>query len=392
MKTALIPLWLLLVPLAFGESNLPLSKPSPSVKKVEGSALSKNKGGVSAPKVPGAPGGEEGENGEAAKPYVASVETYGSSRINSVILKKTLGKELDDWVDKGLKGDVASIELEQKLAKRIQDQYGFAAADWSIVQYFEPGDMAIHITLDVVEKSDAARRMPFFEKPTAQLKDPENLIQQWMGYEDEALQLVETGMLEPESAACPAFHCPFGHTHAKLKKYEKIFVDGVKAHFKELTEIQEKDGRGEWRAAATYLLAYHKDGKAVVSQMVGRIKDPEPLVRNNALRVLGDIAEYHAELIIPVPPVVQALEFPRVSDRSKALYVVYLQTMHSPKARDEVLKAIPVLVDLIQSKQPDHRELAHGILRKISGKDFAAEDFQSWKNWSAKAIKDVAKK
>ncbi len=376
-----------MVSFALGETTLPLGKPSAAVKKVEGKAPP-GKEAVVVPK--GMEGDEEGA--EQAKPYVASVETYGSSRVNSVILKKTLGKDLDEWVDKGLKGDAASVEMEQKLAKRVLDQFGFAAADWSIVQYFEPGDMAIHITLDVVEKQDVARRMPFFEAPKSTLTDPENLIQQWMGYEDEALRLVESGMLEPEAASCPAFHCPFGHTHAKLKKYEKIFVDGVKKHYKELTEIQEKDKRGEWRASATYLLAYHKDGKAVVSQMLGRIRDPEPLVRNNALRVLGDIAEYHAELVIPLPPVLQSLEFPRVSDRSKGLYVIYLQVMHSPKARDEVLPSIPVLVDLIQSKQPDHKELAHGILRKISGKDYSAEDVQSWKNWSAKAVKDIAKK
>jgi hypothetical protein len=385
MKLALLPLGFLVASLAFGETNLPLSKPSPAVKKVEGKA-------PPGAEAASAPHDEEGEGGEAVKPYVASVETYGSSRINSVILKKTLGKELDEWVEKGLKGDAASIEMEQRLAKKVQDQFGFAFADWSIVQYFEPGDMAIHITLDVVEKQDVARRMPFMERPAQTLTDPDNLIQQWIGYEDEALRLVESGILEPESASCPAFHCPFGHTHPKLKKYEKIFVDGVKKRFKELSEIQEKDGRVEWRAAATYLLAYHKEGKEVVARMLSRVRDPEPLVRNNALRVLGDIAEYHAELPIALPPIVQALEFPRVSDRSKSLYVVYLQTMHSPKARDEVMKAIPTLVDLLQSKQPDHKELSHGILRKVSGKDYAAEDIQSWKNWSAKAVKDIAKK
>jgi hypothetical protein len=385
MKPSLFLACLVVASLANAETNLNLNKPSPAVKKVEGQAPKGAEAAV-APK-----DGDEGE-GEAIKPYVASVETYGSSKINSVILKKTLGKDLDEWVEKGLKGDAASVEMEQKLAKRVMDQFGFASADWSIVQYFEPGDMAIHITLDVVEKQDVARRMPFLEKPTGSFTDPDNLIQKWIGYEDEALRLVETGLLEPEAASCPAFHCPFGHTHPKLKKYEKIFVDGVKTHFKALTEIQEKDSRGEWRAAATYLLAYAKDGKAVVTQMLGRIRDPEPLVRNNALRVLGDIAEYHAELVIPLPPVIQALQFPRVSDRSKALYVVYLNTMHSPKARDEVMAAIPLLVDLIQSKQPDHKDLAHGILRKVSGKDYAVEDVQSWKNWSAKAVKDIAKK
>src|SRR5688572_17094920 len=36
------------------------------------------------------------------RPYVASVETYGSDRINEVILRETLGGELDQWLKRGL--------------------------------------------------------------------------------------------------------------------------------------------------------------------------------------------------------------------------------------------------------------------------------------------------
>src|SRR5207237_7400534 len=101
------------------------------------------------------------------------------------------------------------------------------------------------------------------------------------------LEHIASGQIAAEAEACHAFHCPFGHKHPLLKKYEKLFVDGVKKHEKELVEIQMKDKRPEYRANATYLLAYLKDGKKVVTQMVDRIKDPEAMVRNNALRVLG---------------------------------------------------------------------------------------------------------
>lgn len=335
-------------------------------------------GGKVEPIIPGT-----GPSSEAAeKPYVASLEVYGSPRINEVILRETLGKDLTTWLQKGIEGDPDSVTLENQLADRIKKKFGFPLAEWSVIQYFEPGDLAIHITLDVVEKEDVAKRMAFQPAPTGEFKDPGGLIKQWMEYEDTALELVETGQMQPEADECPAFHCPFGHKNPKLKKYEKIFVDGVNKFGKELMEIQAKDKRPEFRGAASYLLAYLKDGKKVVSAMVDRITDPEALVRNNALRVLGDIAEFHQELVIPIKPVLTALQYPRVSDRSKAVYLAYLLSLNSQDVRAELLKSsIPLLMQILASKQPDHRELSHAILRKISGKEYAATDSLAWSNW-----------
>lgn len=327
--------------------------------------------------------------GESEKPYIASLETYGSSRINDVILKETLGKDLQNWLTAGLAGAPDSIATENKLAERIKNKFGFASAEWSIIQYFEPGNLALHLTLDVVEKDEAAKRMPFLAAPKDTFKDPGDLIKQWTEYEDTALDLVESGALEPEADSCVAFHCPFGHKHPKLKKWEKIFVDGVKKHSKELADIQSKEKRPEFRAAATYLLAYLKDGRKVVTMMVDRIKDPDATVRNNSLRVLGDIAEFHPEHIIPIKPVLEAFNFPRVSDRSKSIYLAYLLSLNSQEVRDELMKSsVPTLIQIMGSKQPDHKELAHNILRKISGKDYPVTDSLAWSNWYGRLPKD----
>jgi len=325
------------------------------------------------------------------KPYVASVETYGSSRINEIILKETLGSELNEWIEKGLAGDPSSLDLEVKLAEKVKTKFGFVTAEWSVVQYFEPEDMAIHITLDVVEPQEAGKRMPFLSNPIKQLRDPSGLIKHWIDYEQIAMELIESGQLEPESETCPAFHCPFGHKHVRLKKYEKIFVEGVKKHAADLNEILQYDKRPDFRAASAYLLAYQKDGKKLVSQMVSHIKDSDSTVRNNVLRVLGDVAEFHPDLIIPIKPVLEAFEFPRVSDRSKALYVAYLLSLNSQQSRDEILKAyVPTLLQIMASHQPDHRDLSHSILRKISSKDYPANDLQAWSNWFTRLPKNPA--
>jgi hypothetical protein len=380
-----------------GDDVLPLKKavsPSGLSDKTENfKAYGGPNSSTVAPPVPGGgaaamPTGPEGEMTRApisAKPYVASLDTFGSSRINEAKIKEFLGADLNAWLDKGLNNDHTAPDLEKKLSERIKAKFGFALAQWSVVQYFQPGDMAIHITLDVVESGDVATRMPFQSEPTGSLPDPDKLIRQWHTYETTALELVEKGEVNPDSEQCVAFHCPFGHKHPKLKRFERIFVEGVKKNEKQLATILTTDHRPDFRGAACYLLAYLKDGNKVVNYELGRIKDPEELVRNNALRVLGDMAELHPEYVIPPRMVIPTLHYPRVSDRSKGVYVVFQLAGGSKDAKEEIIhNAVPDLLALMESKQPDHRDLSYGVLRKISGKDFPIEDLKSWKEWYAK--------
>lgn len=326
--------------------------------------------------------------------YVASLDTFGSKRINNIILKDFLGKELDEWIQLGMAGSADALTKEQEITDKIKKKFGFSDANWSIVQFFEPGRLAVHITLDVVEPGEAKTRMPFLPEPQQAFADPDGLIENWQSYENTALSLVERGELAPDTTKCVAFHCPFGHKHPHLKKYESIFVNGVKKNQTQLAQILQNDKRPMYRGAAAFLLAYMKDGKKLVDLMLSRVKDPEAFVRNNVLRVLGHVAEFHPEYIIPIRPILPALQFPRVSDRSKSMFVVYAQAQSSAKTRDVILKsgAVPSLISIIQSKQPDQRELAHRVLRKISAKDYPVDDAQSWKNWYATYEKDLGRK
>ncbi len=372
MKNRVIGVWILGILLSFGAL---------AVDKDSFSGISQSKSEPS----PAA-------TAESPQPYVAAVDTYGSSRLNEATLKSFLGPELDEWLQAGMKLDPVASKMEDKLAEKVKKKYDFVSAEWSVVQFYQPDEKGfpIYVTLDVMEKSDVKRRVNFLSAPTGEYKDPDGLLASWTDYEREGLRLVTVGELVPEVDPCPAYHCPFGHKNPKLKPYEKIFVDGVKKNAKALVEIQEKDKNPSSRAAATFLLAYWKaNGPEVVKQMVGRIRDPDMVVRNNALRVLGNIAEFNTELTIPHRPLVEALRFPRVSDRSKAAFALYLMAQNSAAVREDLMKeAVPDLLLMLASHQPDHRELTYGILRKISGKDYAATDLASWQKWWNKMGKD----
>lgn len=396
-STLLITLFLSLFSFAKDSDTLPIKKGAPGqvMDPTDNTLLGKQKTPAQKKKVQDSAAEEDVTAPKNTKPYVASVSTFGSSRLTEVNLRETLGKDLDAWLKMGVNGDDRSVQMEERLAQKVKEKYGFHSAEWSIIQFFEPGDLAIHITMDVVEKQDVAKRMPFQPQPTAEFKDPDGLVKAWADYENTALDLIEAGQIEPESDQCTgvAFHCPFGHKHEKLKKYQTIFVEGVQKNLDKLIEIQTKDKRAEFRGAATYLLAYCKDGQKVTNLMVDRVKDPSDLVRNNALRVLGDVAEFYPQFIIPTAPIVQALNFPRASDRSKSVFVAHLLVLNSQSARDEILKTgVPSLLDLLKAKMPDQKEFAHAILRKISGKDYAATDIPSWNNWYGKLNRGVSSK
>ncbi|MBI4404798.1 MAG: hypothetical protein HY537_11585 [Deltaproteobacteria bacterium] len=326
------------------------------------------------------------QNSEEPLPqaFVAGIESYGSSRVTEAAIRKVLGADFDTWIKKGLAGDAGAEALETQLSAKIKKAFDLALAEWSVMHYFEEQGLAIYITLDVVEKADTARRMPFLPAPKGKFPDPDSLISQWMQYETTALQLAQAGELgEQGPVACPAFHCPFGHKHPKLKPFEKAFVDGAKKNEKALVEIQAKDERAEYRGAATFLLPYLKDGKKVLSLMLGRVRDSDALVRNNTLRVLGDIAEFHKELMVPLKPILEALQFPRVSDRAKAVYVVHALANQTKEMSDALIKdGLPQLLTILASTQPNHREVASAVLRRLSGKTFKANDLAAWKAWA----------
>ena len=83
-----------------------------------------------------------------------------------------------------------------------------------------------------------------------------------------------------------------------------------------------------------------------------------------------------------------------MSDRSKALYVAYVLSQASNEVRQEILRSgIPTLIGLMDCKQPDHKELAYNILKKVSGKDFTDTDTRAWTAWYGKLpAKEISRK
>ena len=119
-------------------------------------------------------------------------------------------------------------------ALKADGTYAYVAP--SRATYFPSKDS--YLTIDLVAKRDAARRMPFGEPPVGVHADPEGLLAAWRAYEDKVHALQGRGELSTD-AACPAFHCMGDPRHPELA----ALAAKLPAAERHLDELAAKIGR-----------------------------------------------------------------------------------------------------------------------------------------------------
>jgi hypothetical protein len=266
----------------------------------------------------------------------------------------------------------------------IREAGDFVSVEPALIGYFEDAGMQYYLTIDVVERRDAERRMAFVPAPTGEHADPEGLVADWQTYEAKVMELMGAGEMSPARVDCPAFHCLGDHRHAAVAPLANRFRERVPRQVDALVEILRDDGRTQQRAAAAYLLAYMSDGRELIRVLVPSLRDESSFVRNSAMRVLADIAFHHPELEIPIEPVLEALDFPATTDRNKAAAILAGLLARSDGAqyqREVAERAGPTLLAMLRLEQPNNHDFAFEILKRISGKTFGERDYAAWEAW-----------
>jgi hypothetical protein len=321
----------------------------------------------------------------AAKTF-RGVDLFGTKRFTieslRAALKEKLGGDFDAyeaaWV--GEQFDVA-MPLKKRLENAVKELGQFAFVDFSVIQYFEEGRPS-YLTIDVVEREDAAARMAFSPKPVDALPDPGGLIALHEQYEQVGWELLRAGKLPPDEAAhqeCQ--HAVFGFAHEKLAPFKEPLLSGAEKHFDELVKVLHRDRDEQHRAAAAFLLAFSKQGARVAGELGPACKDPATGVRNNALRVYAEMSRYHPEVELPVDIVLDCLEFPTTTDRNKASAIL-AKLSEKPELRDRILaRSGATLLAMLALQQPNNHDFAWIILKNLSHEDFGEHDVAAWQRW-----------
>lgn len=308
---------------------------------------------------------------------VRAVDRYGTTRLSADELRRALGATFDRYLvaEKDDERKTLSTELKARLV-----ELGFAWGRVSRITYFRQPKNETYVTIDVVEPADRERRMPFGAAPDEDLPDVDGLAAAWDAYETKTLELLGAHALPSEYVPCNAFHCLVGFRHADLAPYGTLFDERVPARRAELLRLLHRAKDEDRRAAAAYLIAHLHDGNEVVAELMPALRDPSSAVRNNAMRVLQDIAHHHPEIAIPVEPVFAALDYPETTDRNKALAIVD-GLAERPENRAAIRAHGRVLLALLALEQPNNHDFAYTILKKVSGESFGERDVAAWERW-----------
>lgn len=313
------------------------------------------------------------------------IDVYGTERIDVAAVKARWGTKIQHALGTEDRDEFAKLETEITDAIRAEhEEFGWVKL--SPITYFNPDGRQSYLTIDVVEKSDMASRLTFRPAPKGNVEDPAGLIAAWKEYEATFFGLLERNEISPARVDCPAFHCMGGYNHEKLKPFGEKFVRDVPANEAKLIRVLKKDKDEANRGAAAYLLAHIKDGKKLVALMLPMLDDPGALARNDATRVLANVARFHPEVAIPLEPVLHALNGPTTTDRNKAVAVVagLVARPDGAKLYHEVIKqAGPTLIKLLALEQPNNHDFAYSILKQVSGKDLGERDVAAWQRWLA---------
>jgi len=271
------------------------------------------------------------------------------------------------------------LKLLNKTVSDINNLGSFAWVTISPIMY--PDNNVTYFTIDIVDKADKTRLSHFLVKPTRSIPDPDHLIQTWQEYEKIGFDKFFKTKTAPVIKSCPAFHCLMGFDAPELSKYKNIFMTGVPKNKSQLVTVLKEDKDENKRAAAALLLAHIQDGNELINILAPSMRDPSGQVRNNTMRVLGATLAKNTKADFPVQDAITALDFPELTDRNKALYILSSLSDQPRYAKYIAQHAQSELLDELKMRQLNVHNLAYEILTKISGKKYGERNYAAWKRW-----------
>ena len=334
---------------------------------------------------------------QSGVPPIRSIDIYGSSFFDSATVRAEFEPDLMRFIELGWQAGLGSgsapanaAELEAdmeatntKIRAALESHVPLAYFEIGVTLDFGPPQQ-VDVTIDVVEKSDETRRMPFRAAPTQALDDPGGVLALWMEYEQKMYQLALAGApMRVDDDNCPVLHCIAPFDLPDLAPYLPRLNAGARQHEDELYEIAGDSADAEQRATALFVLAHTNDAQRLAPVLGRAIYDPSGGVRNNAMRVLMFLAQRRADLDFPIQDLILALDFPSSADRNKAAYTVAGLAGQS-KYRDIIREeAVPAALRLLKTEKPNNHDPAYEILKEVSGETFGERDYAAWQRWAA---------
>lgn len=257
---------------------------------------------------------------------VESIDVYGSLALENEDVRAEIEPHVLSYVAALQQASTPNADLAALEAKAVASRDAvsdllnarvpLAFVEIAVIANTAPPPPHLNATVDVVEKADQARRMPFRAAPTRELPDPDGMLALWDEYIAKVFELALAGrQMAVTGAECPVLHCIAPFDVPELASYIARFDEGAQKHEEALYVIAAESRNARHRANALFALAHTRDADRLLPVLGHAIFDAAEAVRNNSMRILIHMAQTDPERDFPVDDLLAAFDFPTTSDR-----------------------------------------------------------------------------
>jgi hypothetical protein len=290
---------------------------------------------------------------------IGLVEVYGARTVSESSVRKALG------VEAGQNIPLDSITIVQ-LKKRLTAIPGVKRSDIGLICCW--GNEGKWLLFAGVSEQ-AKDQFSYNPKPSGSTRLPQEIVDNSGKLDSARYEAVkQNDAVEDDSQG----HALMNNVVAR--HFQEKYIDYANQSLPILRTVLHTSSSDDDRAIAAEVIAYAKNKKDIVDDLLQAVHDPSHDVRNNATRALGVLTEYAESnpglgIIIPGTTFVEMLNSLVWTDRNKALMVLMPLTYHRNPVLLQQLKkeALPSLIEMAKWKDPGHMYPAYALLGRIAG-------------------------
>ncbi len=291
----------------------------------------------------------------AQQPAISIIDVYGARSFGVNEIRKASGLQPGDSVTPG---------LDRLVRARLRNTLGVGVTEVSFV-CCEAGGTIVYIG---VNEQDGMP-MLFNAPPAGAATLPEAVVAAGERFGQALQDAMLSGQPEEDDS--------LGHSlmrYPPARAIQQEFASFALTSLPLLRSVLRESANAEHRALAAQVIAYALNKNAVIPDLMHAVRDPDPSVRNNAIRALWVMARYaerkpESGLRVPYEPFVALLNSPHWTDRNKAAMVLLSLSAGRNPAMMKLLRerALPALTDMVHWQAQGHALPAAFLLGRMGG-------------------------
>ena len=291
----------------------------------------------------------------AQYPPIGIIDFYGLRTVSETEVRNVLGIQ---------EGDPFPASGPAEAENRLEGIPGVSRARLELTCC--EADKAI---LYVGIEETGAPRLTFRKPPTTHLELPGKIAETYRQFDDAVQEAILKGDAADDISQ--------GHSlmaNPAARALQDRFVVYAGRYLHDLRRVLSRSADVEQRAIAAWVIGYAPKKAVVVDDLEHAMRDPDDVVRNNAMRALWAIASFSRRRFEPgirisPAPLIGLLNSMVWSDRNKAMAVLeaLTQDRDTRVLRELRLSALSSLAEMARWKSQGHAFAAYVLLGRVGG-------------------------